>query len=108
MGMYDYIEFEGELYQTKDFENEMRTYYLSNDRLLKSVGYFESVPQSERPFPNEPEASLLGMCGSIKWIETERQDMNYHGMLTFGDESITFSAKFTNGIVVEMGKILHK
>jgi hypothetical protein len=81
MGMFDYINFNGIRYQTKEFTREMSEYYIENHRLLKSIGHFEEVPKNERPYPNAKEGSIEELCGSIKWIEESKEDLNYHGIV---------------------------
>jgi len=102
MGMYDYVHYEGNIYQTKDFDCRMLNYHISNGRLLKCVGHWETVPESKRPFPNESEDLFLSMCGCIKWIEACRVDMNFHGRLYFCDAATEFCAKFTDGNLVNV------
>lgn len=98
MGMFDEIHYNGKLYQTKDFDCEMRDYWIENGRLIKSIGRYESVPMEERPYPGD---GFMSICGSIRWIEEERRDINYHGWLYFyGDEE--YKAKFTDGNLVEL------
>lgn len=104
MGMYDNLIFRGQRYQTKDFDCEMRTYYLDDNQLYKSIGHYENVARDSRPFPDEPEDSLLSLCGCIRWVEEKRSDMNFHGILHFGrivdGKFEDYEAKITDGSVV--------
>ncbi len=97
MGMFDNVHYNGEVLQTKDFDCEMRDYFIENGRLLKDIGHYVDVPKHERPYPNEPDDSFLSMAGCIRWISEKKEDMNFHGILGTGG----FDFKFTDGQLIE-------
>lgn len=96
MGMFDEVHFAGEVLQTKDFDCDMRAYWIENGRLLKSIGEYVEVPREQRRYPDAPEGSLLSMAGCIRWVESERRDINFHGILHAGGRRF----KFTDGQLV--------
>lgn len=89
MGMFDEVNYKGEILQTKDFDCEMRMYFIEVGRLLKDIGHYEEVPKENRPYPNEE--GLKGMCGCIKWISEKHEDTNFHGILNAGEYEFKFS-----------------
>ncbi len=108
MGMYDFVLYEGEEYQTKEFDCLMDHYYIEGGRLLKSVGHPEDHSPATawqnanpgQPLPQELEGHLGGY-GRYTWTETGREDMNFHGWLRFRDGKM-FLAKFTDGNLMEV------
>lgn len=110
MGMFDEIHFNGNWYQTKDFDCVLCKYWIENGRLIKGIGYHVDVPKEQRPYPDAPEDSILSACGMVRWVETERKDTRFHGVLNFYrlDENQLweeYNAKFTDGTIVEMNRV---
>lgn len=109
--MFDEVHFRGNVYQTKDFESEMLHYFIEYDnRLYRDVGFRESVPKAERPYPDAPEGSLEAFFGCMRWVSTGREDTNYHGMMNIyrsigngGWEE--FNLKFTDGVLVDCKEV---
>lgn len=115
MGMFDYIRceaplpdgFKGQL-QTKDFGCQMVTHIITADGrlMLERIDETHIVPKAERPYPNEPDDHLLGMCGMLRDVRSQH-DANYHGIVNFyGSEGRSenanyrwheYNAKFTDG-----------
>jgi hypothetical protein len=108
MGLFDEVHFRGNVYQTKDFDNEMLNYYIGDDnRLIKDIGHTEHVPKEQRPYPNAPEGSIDSFCGCVRWVSTGKEDTNYHGMLyiyrSLGKDKgwENLKLKFTDGNLVD-------
>lgn len=107
MGMFDYVKYKGETYQTKDFDCVMETFTITDDgRLVHDETHWEPVEKKDRPYPNDD--GLMGMCGSFKTvIDRANVDLNFHGVLNFyrlpdsgGWEEC--NAKFTDGKLVDV------
>jgi len=98
MGMFDYVNYNGEVLQTKEFDCQMKNYWITDGRLIESVGAYHGVPKEKRMHPDAPEESILSFAGCIEWIETEKRDMNYHGILKAGGKLF----KFTDGNLVSV------
>jgi hypothetical protein len=118
--MFDYIRsevplpdgFAGEL-QTKDFSCEMVTHVITKDGELhlEQIDSTEIVPKSERPYPDEPEDSILAMCGMLR-SHKSRHKSEFHGWLKFyGSEGKhedgsyqwhEYRAKYTDGKLVKI------
>ena len=115
MGMFDYIKCEmplpetdvaprAVLFQTKDTPDQYMTIYTitADGRLSWRPYVMESVPKSERPYPNELDGSLLGLSGCMRRVESEPVFLeDYHGDLFFysydqGDWW-EYRARFTEG-----------
>lgn len=78
MGMFDDIHYKGKSYQTKDLENHLLLYSVSDDgRLLYHVGH----------------------------SDTETEDLNYHGIINIYDGIEDLLLKFTNGDLVSVEEI---
>ena len=83
MGMYDNLLYQGKKYQTKNFECGMDDYILTDEgHLLRNVS---------------------------GWSKEENYvDTHYHGIVTFytidQETWIEYTAKFTDGILVEIVK----
>ena len=120
MGMFDYVKCEAPLpdgwqpnglLQTKDFDCEMVTHVITAEGrlMLEQIDETQLVPKAERPYPNEPDDSLLGMCGMMRTIRSVH-DSNFHGVMRFyGSEGPGFDgawheyqAKFTDGRLVNI------
>lgn len=104
MGMFDYIRCEAPLpdgwqpsewMQTKDFDCEMVCHVITADGrlMLERIDETHIVPKEERPYPNEPEDSLLGMCGMLR-SDKSMHESNFHGIVNFyGGEYRTLDDK---------------
>lgn len=109
MGLFDYVHYQGKAHQTKDFDDPwMMNYYIEGGRLFRSVGHTEDRSQRakwQREHPGEPlppeQDGIASFFGCMTWVETGREDMNFHGVLNFyaGKE---YNAKFTDGDLVEV------
>lgn len=111
MGMFDNLRYNGELYQTKDFECQMTDYWIEDGKLIASIGYYESTPKAERPYPDAPDDDFRSACGCIRWVETERRDFKFHGFVNFyrmatGDVWEEYNAKFTDGALIEVQRVI--
>jgi len=125
MGMYDEIiveyplegyEFlQDKMFQTKDFDNLMDMYKITQDgRLLIEDAEYEFVPEEERPYYGKEEWDknpLFQLIGSLKRKTFGWKDLNYHGMFRFytlyelGSDNrkwYEFEAKFTDGNLTEL------
>jgi hypothetical protein len=107
MGMFDYVNYKGAIYQTKDLSCVMETLTITEDgRLVHDESHWEPVEKKDRPHPNDD--GLLGMMGSFKTVvDRENVDLNYHGYLNFYRHTDSgkweeFNAKFTDGKLVEI------
>lgn len=101
MGMFDYVEYEGNHYQSKDLNCLMDCYRIKNGRLLTDLTHIESNDEVAEPG---------------KWVapfkrvlDKENHDTNFHGVLNFYGEDengvwTEFYAKFTEGNLVEVKK----
>lgn len=119
MGLFDYVRceiplpdgFTGEL-QTKDIDDPfMNTHIITKDgRLMMEVLVrTESVPKSERPFPDAEEGSPAEIYGSVRFIR-EQKDANFHGLLNFyggggSEDWHEYEAKFTDGQLVSIRRV---
>ncbi len=90
MGMFDYVKSEiplpdgwdGEL-QSKDFDCLMTTILITRDGRLHIERFeYETVPKQERPYPDSD--GPLGLLGSLRKINRQWDDLNYHGDFYFG------------------------
>jgi hypothetical protein len=104
--MFDYVLHEGRRFQTKDTPDQcLSEYRIENGRLLHDEYHLESVPEAERPFPNE--GGLLGLVGSLRTvIDKPNVDTNWHGDLymvpNVGDpDNAEYRARFVDGNLVE-------
>lgn len=111
MGMFDTIYCKAPLpgetpfdsttdFQTKDLECLMDTYVIEEDgRLMVRSGYYEPVPEAERPYPNDK--GLKGMIGSIRFVDTGWKPVDVHQRLRFytfvNHVWYEFEATFTHG-----------
>lgn len=124
MGMFDEIKCEvplpdgwSGLMQTKDFECDMSLHTITADGrlVLEILERYEDVPKEQRPHPHADDDSLLGLCGCLKRI-TSQKESDFHGVITmYGSEEIgtddkgyprykshRYRAKFTDGRLVEI------
>jgi hypothetical protein len=117
MGMFDYIRCDAPLpdgwspggpLQTKDFDCEMVCHVITNDGklMLERIDATHIVPKAERPYPNEPDDSILGMCGMLR-INTGLYESDFHGVVNFyghdeNDRWHEYKAKFTDGRLVKI------
>jgi hypothetical protein len=91
----------GTCFQTKAFEDPfMETYVIEEDgRLMHLAGYYESVPECERPYPGEP--GIKGLIGCIKFVETGWEHVDCHQRVKFYSDAngkwYDFVATFTHG-----------
>lgn len=118
MGMFDYIRCEYPLpipeMQDRSFQTKfadwcyLDDYTITKDgRLIHHTTRSEVVPEAERPYPNAPEGSLLGICGMLRRVPTGDVEIPYHGDIVFYDwrvpgqhtDLVDFVARFTNGRV---------
>ena len=95
MGMFDEIkceyplpdpEVQDEVFQTKNFENLMDCYTITQDgRLIKHEVRWESVPEEERPYYGTPdwEKPFLRLMGSLKTVPVGDIEIPYHGDIRF-------------------------
>ena len=70
-----------ECLQTKDFDCVMTNIWIKNGRLLIERFDYDIVPKEERPYPNH--YGVMGTCGSLKKVNKELIDKNYHGVFNF-------------------------
>ncbi len=108
MGMFDYLVHEGVEYQTKDTPDQgMSHYRIVNGRLLWDEYHLETVPKTERPYPNDD--GIMGMIGSVcTVIDKTDVDQNWHGYLYAtgpGPDYAEYRAKFTDGNLMEWKKV---
>lgn len=104
MGMFDYVTYNGGVYQSKDTPDQyMTTYRIVDGRLIGDEWHIENVPYNERPYPLEK--GWLHIAGSIRRvIDKADVDQNWHGYLYLCGPDPTFQdwrAKFTDGALVE-------
>lgn len=93
MGMFDYIKCEvalpetGQappaLFQTKDTPDQYMTVYTitADGRLTWKPYHMESVPKNERPYPDKD--GILGLRGSMRRVECDAEDIDFHGDIFF-------------------------
>jgi hypothetical protein len=106
MGLFDFIYYNGECLQTKDTEEQrMHSYYIEGGRLLKSAGHTEDRSEiakwiKENPGKEVPQrlSGLLAIGGCMSWVETGREDTNFHGMIEAGQ----YQFAFTGGNLVKV------
>lgn len=93
MGMFDYIRCEAPLpdgwrpngpLQTKDFDCDLVCHVITADGrlMLERIDETRIVPKDMRPYPNEPEDSLLGMCGMLR-SDKSQHEAKFHGVVNF-------------------------
>lgn len=104
MSMYDEVLYQGNRYQTKDFECLLEEYRITPaGRLVKDLWHMEDVPKSEQRYPDAKPGSLLSIAGIIRRVIDQHDvDTKYHGMLHFHGDDGSFTAKFTDGQLVEI------
>jgi len=95
-------------WQTKSLDCLLTCVYLTPDKRLEVLQFdMEEVPQAERPYPDDD--GIMGIMGSIRRVNEERVDINYHGYLNFytghNGDWLEFTAKFTDGIMVEIIRV---
>ena len=78
----------------------MINYYVEGGRLLKSVGKTTIVAKKDRPYPKDK--GVLGFAGSMKYTETSREDVHFHGILHIYDSERYLKLKFTDGILANV------
>lgn len=76
MGMYDNVRYEGDDYQTKDFDCTLSDYSIEYGRLFV-----------------------------LSCEPTSKKDIHYHGTLNFYNGSVEYNAKFTDGVLVEITEV---
>lgn len=103
---YSHLEF-----QTKDFENIMDTYIITEDgKLLREQWHYEDVPEEQRPYFGKPEwdKAFGRIAGCMKKISEGWVDTNFHGWLNFYTSTpegwLEFDVKFTDGYLSEVSK----
>lgn len=113
MGMFDYITYNGQRFQTKTFDCTMDDFRVENGRIVHDEWHYEAVPEDELPYakelkdPNTPERmrGWYRLFGSLRRvIDRQNVDMNYHGIVTGCRDTSPyqdFVAKFTDGNLVE-------
>lgn len=117
MGMYDEVTCKYPLpgtketdFQTKSFENLMFRYTITEDgRLLEETHEYDLVPEEERPFYGKPEweKPLGKVCGSLKRINIEEKQIDFHGWMEIhtvdrDNNWLHYKLKFTDGQLVEV------
>lgn len=110
MGMFDYLTHEGRRYQTKDTPDQyLSEYRIVNGRLLGDEWHMESVPKAERPYPDEPDDSIMSFCGSMRRVIDKADiDLNWHGYIYAvpdAGSSGLYRAKFADGTLVAFEQI---
>lgn len=122
MGMFDEIkceyplldkEVQFEMFQTKNFNNVMDHYTITEKgRLIWHKTRYELVPEEERRYYGTPEweeDTIYQSLGSIRSIPVADIDVQHHGVIRFytskGGEWFEYEAKFTDGQVVEIKRI---
>lgn len=89
MGMFDYVQSEVQL--PDGFTGELQTRYfdcfMTNTVLIRADGRlfvkdeeFETVPVSERPFPDDPKKHFIG---AMRVTKESWRDLNFHGDFEF-------------------------
>lgn len=97
MGMFDTIYINSKLlpvtvnekkllenseYQTKDFDNVLDTFYITDDFfILKQYSEYVSVPPEERPYPDPNHR--MHFCGSFRKVDLYKQIYDFTGDLKF-------------------------
>ncbi len=123
MGMFDHVRcelplpdgFTGEL-QSKDFDCAMTEVVIGRDgRLRIEVFEHESVPKTERPYPDAEKGSIWALCGAIRKVNRRWLDLDYHGDFNFyGSEGTAgtpeyrwheYVARFTDGALTSIRQI---
>jgi len=118
MGMFDTVlieydwpdDIEDNSFQTKDLENMMDNYTITEEgRLIFHKCHMEEVPEEERPYYGKPEWDtnpIFQIMGCMNSVFDEDVDMNFHGILEvynlIGDEWFSYNLKFTDGILVDI------
>jgi hypothetical protein len=115
MGMFDYLRCDvplpetpvpppgDEPFQTKATPDQYMTVYTitADGRLTWRPYHWEDVPKEERPYPDDD--GFLGLCGSMRRVERDPEDIPYHGDIDFyaGNHPDVgwweYKARFTEG-----------
>ena len=78
MGMFDYVYYKGEEFQTKDFDCVMDLYYISRKNLYREQWFFGKKKRKRR--------------------------VMFDGTLNFYDIEDNYFAEFKNGTLIEIKK----
>lgn len=68
MGMYDHIEYHGELYQTKDLGSQMEDYKIIGKTLYKRYEYNGEISLISGDYPNFKELRLELINGLVSGV----------------------------------------
>lgn len=126
MGMYDHVkcnyplpgapaEVQSLIFQTKDFENLMDDYTITEEgKVILHKKIYEVVPETERPYYGKPEwesKPIFQIFGSLKSIPIGDEEIPYHGMIRIytilDKEFFEYILKFTNGKVESVEKAVY-
>jgi hypothetical protein len=130
MGMFDEIkclyplpgatkEVQEGVFQTKDFDNAMDNYTITEDgRLILHEKVYEHVPEEERPYYGKPEweKPIFRIFGCLKSTPIGDKEIPYHGYINIyttcsffsGDpyaEWFEYEIKFTDGKVESVERL---
>lgn len=123
MGMFDNIkceyslsdpEMQDSLFQTKDLNNLLDNYTITEDGLLLySKVKWQYVPEEERPYYGTKEWDenpLMRTCGCLKTTYLGEEFVNYTGDIIFytinreNDSLISYRASFVEGKITEINR----
>lgn len=124
MGMFDDVvckyplpDCEETSFQTKDLENALFTYTITEEgRLLVEKYGLESVPEEERPYygtKDWDDNPISHVFGSLRRVDVRTEDTCHHGdvyiyTINEQDEWIEFKIRFTEGVVSKVEKVDRK
>lgn len=98
MGMFDYVLWNGDVYQTKDTPNQFMDHYHIIDGKL----YEETYRIEDRSDPSKP--GLEGLAGILTKVDVKTVESNFTGSINFydyGDDHVwvEYLAVFHNGVL---------
>ena len=104
---------ENRVFQTKDFNCLLERYAITDTgRLTKEDCIFDSVPEEDRPYYNDPEYSthpFMKHMGAIKKTVSGIIDTNFNGDITFytmlKSTWFEYTAVFVLGVLLEIKKV---
>jgi hypothetical protein len=92
-------------FQTKSLDCIMTEIYITDDGFLDVNDFeYETVPQEERPYPNDE--GLKGSFGSIRRVNERLERMkDFTGVIEFYNLDFDFIAFFKNGKLEKIERI---